>query len=154
LADAKLRLVTWSELPRVLEILDAWGSLRTVRGRAVSEVENLIDALRVLDFCRARAGEDIAVRTASAALFKNSKRVEELEQWLDLLTAEDLQGQRRPAEEVFASLGLVKHPPAVYLSGCAELELADDVRLRVPSPFMALAPKSIQRVMLAQTVRT
>ena len=130
LADARSHLAAWNALPRVREILDAWASLRTVRGRAASEVLNLRDALRVLDFCRARAGEDIAVRTASAALFKNSKRLEELEPWLDILTAEDLQGLRRSAEEVFAGLGLVKHPPAVYLSGRAELELADGLRLQ------------------------
>jgi len=154
LAHAKSRLAAWNTLSRVQEILSTWGSLRAVRGRDASEVEDLSDALRVLDFCRARAGEDIAVRTASAALFKNSKRLEELEQWLDILTANNLQGLRRSAEEVFASLGLVKHPPAVYLSGRAELELADGLRLQLPSPFVALAPKSIMRVMLAQTVRS
>src|SRR5690606_27362208 len=135
-------------------ILSSWGSLRTVRGRDASDVKELTDALRVLDFCRARAGEDIAVRTVSAALFKNSKRLEELEQWLDVLTAEDLHGARRSAEEVFAGLELVKHPPAVYLRGRAELERADGLRLKVPVPFIALAPKSIMRVLPAQTVRS
>jgi Uncharacterized protein conserved in bacteria C-term(DUF2220) len=154
LEHAKFRLTAWSTLPQVQEILHAWANLRTVRGRAPSEVPDLIDALRVLDFCRARAGDDIAVRTVSAALFKNSKRLEELEQWLDILTAEDLQGLRRPAGEVFAGLGLVKHPPAVYLSGCAEMELADGLRLQVPSPFVALAPKSVVRVLPAQSVHT
>lgn len=154
LADAQFRLAPWIALPRVQEIMARWREWRTVRGRAASEVTSLVDALRVLDFCRARAGEDIAVRTASAALFKDSKRLEELEQWLDILTAEDLHGLRRLAEEVFASLGLVKHPPAVYLTGRAEVELRDGVRLHLPSPFIALAPQSIGRVMPAQAVHT
>ena len=152
LADAQLRLTPWNALPRVQEIMARWKGWRTVRGQAASEVSSLVDALRVLDFCRARTGDDIAVRTASAALFKNSKRLEELEQWLDILTAEDLRALRRSAEEVFASLGLVKHPPAVYLTARANVELRDGVRLHLPSPFIALAPQSIVRVMPAQTV--
>jgi hypothetical protein len=154
LKHAKSRLANWSTIPRVQEILSAWERLHTVRGRDVSDVESLSDALRVLDLCRARVGEDIAVRAASAALFKNSKRLQQLEQWLDILTVDDLQRPRRSAEAVFASLGLVKHPPAVYLTGSAELELTDGLRLEVPSPFVALAPKSIMRVVPAQTVHS
>jgi hypothetical protein len=154
LAHAKMQLANWSTLPRVQEILGAWAGLRTVRGRDASEVADLSDALRVLDFCHARTGEDIAVRTVSAALFKNSKRLEQLEQWLDILTGEALQGIRRSAEEVFACLGLVKHPPAVYFSGRAGLELADGSKLEVPTSFIALAPKSVARMTLAHNVRT
>jgi len=154
LAHARMRLTDWNTLPRVQEILNVWASLRTVRGRSASETPDLVDALRVLDFCHDRSGEDIAVRTASAALFKNSKRLEQLEPWLDILTAESLQGPRLSAEELFANLGLVKHPPAVYLSGSAELELANGLRLQIPSPFVALAPKSIVRAALMPSVHT
>lgn len=154
LRHAKSRLANWTTIPRVQEIVSAWERLHTVRGRDISDMESLSDALRVLDFCRARAGEDIAVRTASAALFKDSKRLEKLEQWLDVLTTDDVKGLRRSAEEVFAGLGLVKYPPAVYLSGRAVLELADGLRLGVPSPFIALAPKSIMRVIPAHAVRS
>src|SRR5690606_30176832 len=51
---AKSLLAAWIKLPRVQEILSSWGSLRTVRGRDASDVKELTDALRVLDFCRAR----------------------------------------------------------------------------------------------------
>lgn len=153
LSHARSLLAAWSAAPRVQEILDAWERLRTVRSKGPLEVEELRDALRVLDFCRARAGEDIAVRAASSALFKDSKRVEGLEQWLDVLTAEHLKAPRRSAEDVFAGLGLVKYPPAVYLTGRAEIELADGLRLQVPSPFIALAPRSIIRVIPDRTVR-
>jgi hypothetical protein len=73
---------------------------------------------------------------------------------LDILTTEDMHGIRRSAEEVFAYLGLVKHPPAVYLSGRAELKSADASKLQMPSSFIALAPKSFARVTQAHNVRT
>jgi hypothetical protein len=100
LSYAKLCIAAWNAIPRVQEILNVWAKLHTVRGRDVSDVEDLSDALRVLDLCRARAGEDVAVRSASSALFKSSKRLEELDHWLDILTAEDLQGPRRSAGSV------------------------------------------------------
>lgn len=151
--EAEERLRPRLENPRVQEILETWRGLRTVRGREVDALPDLLDALRVLDHCRAREGEDIAVRVASAALFRSSKRIGELVPWLDILTADTLQGLSRPAEEVLAALGLVKHPPAVFLAGPAELTLRDGSRFTVPRPFVGLGSSSVMTVRLPDRVR-
>lgn len=147
-------LAPWNRQPRVREILTVWRELRTVRGRDVHAVADFVDALRVIDFCQAREGEDIAVRAASSALFKSSKRLEELEPMLDALTAEKLHDFKRTSEEMFASLGLVKHPPAVYIAGQAHLTLKDGTQLSVPQSFVAFAPRAIDQVHLPNHVRT
>jgi len=151
--EAEEQLHPWVGDLRVQEILGTWQGLRTVRGRDIHALPDLIDALRVLDYCRAQKGEDIAVRIASAALFHSSKRLEELVPWLDILTGDALQGLARPAEEVLAALGLLKHPPAVYLAGPAELILRDGSHLSVPKPFVGLASNSVMTVKLPDQVR-
>lgn len=152
--EAQLLLDRWVSQPRVEEILDLWRHLKTVRGRSVREAADLADALRVLDYAQFKKGEDIAVRTLSATLFRSSKRLEELEVFLDILTSDILQAPPRTAEEVFAELGLIKHPPAVFLAGPASVELTGGVSMDVPSPFVGLAPRAVAAVRLAPRVRT
>lgn len=152
MSEARELLSPWAARARVQEILNTWSELRPVRGRHVEEASDLADALRVLDHCSET--RDTSVRLLSAALFNSSKRLEQLEPWLDLLTSEQLQGPRRPAEEVFAGLGLVKHPPAVHLAGAAKLRLINDFRLDVPVPFIALAPRSVLEIEIDTSVHT
>lgn len=154
MSRASALLEPWTTDARVAQILEQWAGLRLVRGRPPMDVEDLVDALRVLDMCRMRQGEDLAVRTVSSALFKDSKRLEALEPWLDLLTAPQLQDPRRSAEEVFADLGLVKYPPAVYVAGNARVLLGDGRSLSVPPPFVALAPRAIAGLELAIEIHT
>lgn len=154
MSRASAALEPWTTDARVAQILAQWAELRLIRGRPPIEVDDLVDALRVVDVCRSRQGEDLAVRTLSAGLFKDSKRLEALEPWLDLLTAPQLQDPRRSAEEVFAGLGLVKHPPAVYVAGNARVLLSDDAWLSVPAPFVALAPRAITGLELAPEIHT
>jgi Uncharacterized protein conserved in bacteria C-term(DUF2220) len=154
MANAEELLAPWTDRPRVQEILTAWRALRGARGRDVESVRDFADALRVIDFCGAREGEDIAVRSASSALFKLSKRLEELDSVLDILTADSMSALRRTPEEVFAQLGLVKHPPAVYIAGNVRLALKDGMQVRVPAPFVGLAPHAIEQIELAPEVRT
>lgn len=152
--DAEEQLTPWALNPRVNEVLQTWRGLHKVRGRGVETLPDLIDALRVLEYCQQRSGEDIAVRALSAALFRSSKRLEELVSWLDILTCGTLQGSGRSAEEVFAGLGLVKHPPAVFIAGPASLTLRDSTIVTIPQPFLGLAPRSIETVSLPDAVRT
>jgi hypothetical protein len=154
MSRARAALEPWTTDARVAQILEQWAGLRLVRGRSPMEVDDLVGALRVVDVCRSRQGEDLAVRTLSAALFKDSKRLEALEPWLDLLTAPRLQDPRRSAEEVFAGLGLVKYPPAVYVAGNARILLSDGKWLSVPIPFVALAPRAIAGLELAEEIHT
>lgn len=149
---ARQALQPWAHLPRVGEILACWEQLRTARGRKVEDYLELVDALKVLDHCSQE--RDTSVRILSAALFNSSKRLEQLEPWFDMLTDRELKGPRRPGEEVFAALGLVKHPPAVHVAGKAQLTLLDGRRLEVPAPFIALAPRSIERIDLDPAIHT
>jgi hypothetical protein len=152
MARARKLLQPWAHLPRVGEILTAWEQLRTARGRGVEDSLELVDALKVLDHCSQE--RDTSVRILSAALFNSSKRLEQLEPWLDMLTDRELKGPRRPGEEVFAALGLVKHPPAVHVAGKAQLVLSDGRGLEVPAPFIALAPRSIAQINLDTHIHT
>ena len=151
MAEACDILAPWGENPKVIDALKRWGQLKAVRGRDVGAAADLADSLRVLDYMRTQSDGEVAVRTASAALFKSSKRIEALVPLLDYLTTTD--GLPRPAEEVLGGMGLVKHPSAVLLTGRAQVRLLGG-ELAIPAPFLGLAPHAIEGIELDRYVHT
>lgn len=141
---ARRQLAEWLETtPRLNEIVGRWAELKKVRGLAPEAASDLSDALRVLEALRTRSGEDQIVRRLSVDLFGDSKRIEQLERYIDILTADSLAAPARGWEEVFGGLGLVKEPQPFLVAGQGQLQLIDGKTCPVVVPYVGVANRSI-----------
>lgn len=137
-------LSPWREqLVRVDELLERWSALKAVRGLSTQSAGDFADALRVVDILETRRGEDQVVRALSAELFGNSKRIEQLERHLDVLTGESLLAPARHWSEVFGALGLVKEPQPFLIAGNGTLELSNDQLCPIVRPFVGVSNKGV-----------
>lgn len=142
-ARARTTLTPWLHLPRVAELIQAWLEMKKVRGFSASSASEFADALRVLDFLHSRPTEDQIVRSCSVTVFGNSKRIEELERPLDILTAESLAAPARHWSEVFGELGLVKEPQPFLIAGTGFLGLISGQECPIVKPFVGVANKTV-----------
>ena len=141
---ARALLALWLEkVPRVAEVLDAWSTMKSVRGLTHEQAVDLKDALTVLDALSRQPGEDQIVRSLSAALFSDSKRIEALARALDVLTVETLSSPARHWEEVFGTLGLVKEPQPFLVAGAGSLLLKEHQRCPLVKPFLGVANRAV-----------
>lgn len=138
--------------PMVRALHAAWCAGRSPRKLGPNRVCDFVDALRVID-ARRDSSDDAPLRRVSARLFKDSKRIEAITPALDLLLAQSLGDAPRPAEEVWTGLGLVKHPQSFLCAGDATLRLASGSELRLPSPYVGIAPSSLLSVTFGPNCR-
>lgn len=142
--QARKCLAIWMDaVPRVGEIFERWAAMKKVRSFSPTAAPDFADALRVLDAVQARAGEDQIVRRLSVELFHDSKRIEQLDRHLDVLTGESLAAPARSWDEVFGELGLVKEPQPFLVAGQGELQLVDGHTCPVARPFVGVANKAL-----------
>ncbi len=133
---------------RVLaQVIDCWKKGAMARGTRISDTTSWTDAIKVVDVCSAKTGDDIPIRRLSASLFGDSKRIEGLWPALDVLVHGELAGPPREAEDVFAELGLVKFPPTLLIAG--DLTLVYDSRaVQAVRPYVGFAPSAITAVQI------
>ncbi len=104
--------------PVLTEVLEQWRLLRKVRGISVADAGRWADAVRVVDYCRARpSSSDEAIRNASAVLFNDSKRIEKLSAALDVLLVGDLESPAREDQQVWRELGLFREDQPMAFAG-------------------------------------
>jgi hypothetical protein len=152
--EAEQLLSKWAAIPNIAPALNRWRMGKLVRSMSPDRVNDFIDACRVIEACESGAeSEDTPIRRLSAKLFSDSKRIEAIGPALDVLTAESIDIPWRDLEDVFASMGLVKLPQPVLLSGQGSVELTDGTRLPIASPYIGLPPQSIKRVVLDEGAR-
>ncbi|KRA17515.1 Wadjet anti-phage system protein JetD domain-containing protein [Lysobacter sp. Root604] len=143
-ASAAEVLAPWRKrILRVDELLDRWSHLKNVRGLSTVAATEFADALRVMDSLEERQGEDQIVRTLSAQLFGDSKRIEQLERHLDVLTGESITSPARHWSEVFGRLGLVKEPQPFLVAGTGALELVGGEVCPIVRPFVGVSNKAV-----------
>lgn len=131
-----------SRRPVLSSVLEMWRRGQTVRGNDAGDVQDWVDALRVLDHCETHAASDVPIRRLSASMFGDSKRVEALLPALDVLVSGDVRALPRGAEEVSAMLGLVRYP-STWLVGGELVAVYDGKPLTVARPYLGLAPDGI-----------
>lgn len=135
-------LAPWKHLPRVVELLSNWGSLKQVRSLGPDSAADFVDALQVLDAVSS-AKEDQVLRQLSVQLFRNSKRLEALCKHIDILTAEASNSSARHWSEVFGSIGISKEPQPFLLAGTGQLRLIDGTECPIVRPFLGVANSAI-----------
>jgi hypothetical protein len=109
-----------STYPILDEVLERWRLGKMVRGAAPtsSSVDALLDAIKVRVERQGKADE-VLLRRASSHLFNDSKRIEAVSRWLDLLAEGSLVSSGLTRHEIFASLGLHKEPQPFLIAANA-----------------------------------
>ena len=117
---------------------------KMVRGKAptATSVLELLDAIKVrLD--RQGRVDEVLLRRASSHLFGNSKRIEELGRWLDLLGQGSLVPSGLTRREVQSSLGLHKEPQPFLISATDALASNGQIASHLFRPFLGLPMTAI-----------
>lgn len=150
-AHALNALRPWMHLGNVANILARWRTGKTIRSLTPLEVQDVIDACKVVEACReSTETDDVPIRRLSGQLFADSKRIEGIGAALDMVTAERLEPPWRDIEDVLSGLGLVKLPQPILVAGNGAIDLDDGTTLRIPAPYIGLSPASIQRLVLGE----
>ena len=137
--------VCLADYPVLHEVISAWEKLKKVRQTTPEHAGRWHDACQTINWCREQEQRGItesAVRDASALLFKDSKRIENLHPCLDVLLTGNLAGEARPETEILQELGLYREPQPVRLAGNVLLRRT---RGDFPPdfPYSALPPSAI-----------
>lgn len=118
-AKERLRSQTQA-FPVLEEVLEEWGQLKRARRTKPEDADLWVDACAVVAYCREIVGGgtlETAVRDASARLFRNSKRIEQLIAPLDALLTGTLDGTARTTDAVLQELGLFREEQPARLAG-------------------------------------
>jgi len=141
---AQVTLSPWlMTYPRVAELLEAWGNLKSPRKLGTDSASDFGDALRVLETLRRGNGNDQILRVLSRNLFHDTKRIETLTRHIDLLTAEHIASPARRREEVFSALGLVKEPQPFLVAGAGSLKLGLSQDCTIAWPFIGVSNQHV-----------
>lgn len=113
------------EFPIIDAVLADWARNRKVRGKGPEAADDLADAARVVKSRCNDENEERILRRESVRLFRDSKRVEALTTWLDLLVCGELASSGLAKEDVWATLGLRREPQPMLLAGAGVVHLMD-----------------------------
>ena len=134
-----------ADYPVLEAALERWRTGRTVRGSVPTPetVRAILDAIRVH---QARAGrvDDVLLRRESIRLFRDSKRIEALSRWLDVLQEGALAPSGLTRQEIFNGLGLHKEPQPFLIAADAVVE-GEAGESRLFRPFHGLPTAAIAR---------
>jgi hypothetical protein len=139
-------LAPWkARFPLVDSVLSAWAAGRKVRSQGPDAAHDLRDALRVAaEAGDATTGERI-LRRESVRLFGDSKRIEALTHWLDVLATGDTASSGLSREDVWSAFGLRRQPQPLLLAGRTRIRVAG-VTLPLFSPYLGLPPEQIEGI--------
>lgn len=148
-AAAASHLEAWTtRFPVITEVLDVWHNGRRVRSCGPEAAEDLADAATAVAARGDDAGYERILRRESVRLFGDSKRLEKLTTWLELLLTGELAASGLAKEEVWSAIGLRREPQPLLLSGSGHVELAN-ASLPLVHPYLGLPVESVQSVTTA-----
>lgn len=154
IATAAVALSPWQDrFPNLAHLVTAWRQGRKPRGFEPTDFGLLVDAARTIEHCQKSDRQETPIRRLSAQLGFDSKRLESVSSALDLLLSESVDAPAREVEEVYAELGIVKHPLPALIAGNTDICLSRDVALHVPAPYIGVAPDAVTAVRTASTCR-
>ena len=118
-------LQPWRErFPILEEVLDTWRANRKLRGAGPEAAADGADAARAVAARLGDAGTERILRRESVRLFGDSKRLEKLTPWLEILVTGELAASGLAKEEVWSSIGLRREPQPLLLTPGARLDRA------------------------------
>lgn len=117
-------LAPWQVAYPVIErVLQVWAEGLHVRGAGPDTAPALADAARVAHDGARAAGRERILRVESTRLFGDSKRLEALTPWLEVLLTGELVAGGLEKEHVWAALGLRREPQPMLIAGSGQLQL-------------------------------
>jgi len=145
IGNAAATLDAWrTRLPVLERVLDAWRLGRKLRGHGPEAATELADAARAVLACQEAGARERVLRRESVRLFGDSKRLEMLTTWLDLLSTGELVADGPlDRSHVWATLGLRREPQPLLLAGSGELQVGQD-RIPLVRPWLGISPESLQ----------
>ena len=141
---AEAVLAPWrSRFPVLDEVLALWRTGRKLRGVGSEVAAELADAARAAVARLEDAGSERILRRESARLFGDSKRLEKLTGWLELLATNELAASGLEETEVWALFGLRREPQPLLLAAHGTAQVGD-TELPLPAPFIGLPLENLR----------
>lgn len=145
-AQASGLLQPWRErFPVIGEVLETWRVNRKLRGHGPEAAVDVADAARAVAARLDDAGNERILRRESVRLFGDSKRLEKLTPWLEILVTGELAASGLMNDEVWSAIGLRREPQPLLLAGVGSVHL-DNASLPLLQPFLGLPVESVQSV--------
>ncbi|MEO6830366.1 MAG: Wadjet anti-phage system protein JetD domain-containing protein [Acidobacteriaceae bacterium] len=133
-----------SAFPVLESVVAAWERGKKVRGHDPSgpTLHAIADAVTVM-LSRQSAADEVLLRRESTRLFNDSKRLEKLGKWLDVLMNDDVASSGLMDAEVFSALGLLKEPQPFLISAAATAH-GDEISSPLFRPYQGLPMEAIR----------
>lgn len=145
-AVATRQLQAWcARFPAIDQVLERWRSGHKVRGCGAEAAGDLAQAAIAVAARADDAGHERILRRESVRLFGDSKQLEKLTSWLELLVTGELAATGLLKEEVWSAIGLRREPQPMLLAGRGHVDLPD-VRLPLVQPYLGLPVESVRAV--------
>lgn len=145
-ADAERCLEAWTgRFPVLADVIAAWRRGRKVRGCGPEAAETVGLAAKAVAAREADVGHERILRRESVRLFGDSKQLEKLTSWLELLVVGELTATGLVKEEVWSAIGLRREPQPFLLSGDGEVELINGI-VPLVRPYLGLPVESLRSV--------
>lgn len=135
-----------SGFPIISEVLEAWRAGRKVRGCGPEAAAHLADAAQAVGALVADARGERILRKASVTLFGDSKRLEKLTAWLDVLVTGELAPSGLEEEQLWAALGLRREPQPLRLAGPGTVQLDDGSCHRLPRSWLGFPVNEVRGI--------
>lgn len=145
-ANASRHLEHWtSQFPVIEQVLARWSEGRKVRSHGPDAAQDLCDAAQVVATRREDEQRERILRRESVRLFGDSKRVEALTPWLEILVTGEIAASGLAREEIWAQIGLRREPLPFLVSGRGDVQLRA-VRLPLVHPYLGLPAEAVVSV--------
>lgn len=134
-----------ADFPVLDTVLERWRMGKPVRGCGPAEVVGLRDALRVAMDASRQSTADRVLRSESVRLFGDSKRIEQLTAWLDLLSTGDTVASGLAAEDVWAQFGLRRTPQPFLMAGAGAVTIGSET-IPLVRPYLGLPTDAVTQL--------
>ena len=132
------------DFPVLVEVMARWQKGLKVRGHEADDnvVTQIQDAIKVITERRKSAGDEL-LRRVSALLLGDSKRIEAIAKWIDILWFNSVAPSGLDDSEIFSAIGLYKEPLPILIAGdLTAIMSAAEVKLA--HPYLGLSPAHIK----------
>lgn len=131
--------------PVVQDVLDAWARGRQVRGHGPEVARDIADAAKAVLACRGDDTQERLLRRESVRIFRDSKRLEALSPWLDLLLTGELTASGLDNAQIWSALGLRREPQPVLVAGQG-LAILPQTTIALCRPYLGLPVDAVRTI--------
>lgn len=145
-ARAEATLADWrGRFPVLDDVLASWKQGKSVRGHDASAMDAVADAAKAIDALLRDDSRERLLRRESWRLFNDSKRLEALIPWLDVLLTGETAPSGLEQEQILAAIGLRKQPQPVLIAGDG-VATVGGIRLPLCRPYLGLPVEALERL--------